>query len=100
MTRSELVAAVYAELAYKIEPPALKETIRAVVDTIFEEITEALAKGERVELRDFATFTTRQSRARIGRNPRTGEPVAVPEKHKVYFRPGRAIQARLNQDAE
>ena len=73
MTRSELVAAVYAEHGRNHGPSKItRKDICAVVDTIFEDITVALAKGERVE---------------------------VPEKHKVYFRPGRAIQARLNQDA-
>lgn len=59
-------------------------------------LSAALANGDRVELRDFGTFCIRSSEARTGRNPRTGKQVIVPARAHVQFRPGKAMQARLN----
>ena len=64
--------------------------------TIFDQITAALARGERVELRGFGAFTMRRRNARIGRNPRTHETVQVDEKTKPSFKAGREMLRRLN----
>ena len=61
-----------------------------------EEISSALAKGERVELRGFGAFSVKERKARIGRNPRTGEPVEVNEKFIPYFKTGKQLRERLN----
>ena len=65
--------------------------------TIFDQITGALARGERVELRGFGAFTVKQRNARIGRNPRTGEEVPVDEKAVPFFKAGKEMRGRLNR---
>ena len=93
MIRSELV------LALAKENPDLKaDEVEKVVDVFFDEITNRLADGGRVELRGFGAFSTRAREARQGRNPRTGEAVAVPGKRVPYFKPGKEIRDRLNAD--
>jgi len=70
--------------------------VERIVTTIFEEITDALAQRERVELRGFGAFSTRGRDARKGRNPRTGEAVDVSAKSVPYFKPGKEMRERLN----
>ena len=91
MIRSELLQAMA-----KDNPELRPEEIEQVVDIFFDEIVERLAEGGRVELRGFGTFTTRQREARSGRNPRTGQTVAVPSKRVPYFKPGKEMRERLN----
>jgi len=74
------------------------EEIERVVDVFFDEIARRLADGGRVELRGFGAFSTRERNARKGRNPRTGETVAVAEKRVPYFKPGKEMRQRLNTD--
>ena len=75
MTKSELIAALAADNAH-----LRGADVEVIVATIFDQITEALARGERVELRGFGAFTIKHRDARTGRNPRTGEAVPVDEK--------------------
>ena len=93
MIRSELLQALARD-----NPELRAEEIEQVVDIFFEEITKRLAEGGRVELRGFGAFSTRERKARQGRNPRTGETVAVPEKRVPYFKPGKEMRERLNAD--
>ncbi len=93
MIRSELLA----ELA-KENPGLRAEEIEKIVNVFFDEISARLAKGGRVELRGFGSFSTRDRDARKGRNPRTGESVDVPGKQVPYFKPGKEMRARLNAD--
>lgn len=93
MIRSELLQALSAD-----NPDLRPEEIEQVVDIFFEEITQRLAEGGRVELRGFGTFSTRERDARVGRNPRTGEKVDVPAKRVPYFKPGKEMRERLNPD--
>ena len=67
-----------------------------MVSALFDSITDQLAQGGRVELRGFGAFSTRQRDARIGRNPRTGDPVSVNAKRVPYFKPGKEMRERLN----
>ena len=67
-----------------------------IVGAILEEIVEALSRGDRVEIRGFGVFAVKQRKARVGRNPRTGEQVEVKEKMVPYFKPGKEMRARLN----
>ena len=62
----------------------------------FDEITDSLTKGERVELRGFGAFSVKKRPARTGRNPRTGEPVHVEEKHVPFFKTGKELRDRVN----
>ena len=91
MIRSELVAAVGSDHA-----DLSSEEVDRIVDCIFEAIGSRLAGAGRVELRGFGTFTTRARNARSGRNPRTGDVVAVSAKRVPYFKPGKEMRARLN----
>jgi integration host factor subunit beta len=93
MIRSELLQALARE-----NPGLRAEEIEKIVNVFFDEIAQRLAKGGRVELRGFGSFSTRQRDARKGRNPRTGESVDVPGKNVPYFKPGKEIRARLNSD--
>jgi len=92
---------IRSELLQKLadDNPELRiEEIERIVDIFFNQITQRLAEGGRVELRGFGAFSTRERRPRKGRNPRTGEPVDVPAKRVPYFKPGKEMRARLNTD--
>lgn len=91
MIRSELVQT----LATENGDLSLRE-IERIVDIFFDEISERLAQGGRVELRGFGAFSTRSRSARTGRNPRTGETVDVDAKRVPYFKPGKEMRVRLN----
>ena len=86
MIRSELVARIAAQ-----NPHLYPHEVEVVVGTILNRITSALADGDRVELRDFGTFATKEMRARTGRNPRTGKTVAVEAKAHIHFKPGKGM---------
>jgi integration host factor subunit beta len=92
MTKSELIA----ELA-NANPHLRGADIELIVATIFEEITRALTRGERVELRGFGAFTIKRRNARTGRNPRTGETVPVDEKAVPFFKAGKELRERVNR---
>ena len=70
--------------------------IERIVNIILEEIIDALARGDRVELRGFGAFTVKHRAPRVGRNPRTGAAVKVEEKHVPFFKTGRELRDRLN----
>lgn len=91
MTKSELIA----ELA-SANPHLRAQDVETIVATIFEEITFALARGERVELRGFGAFTVKHRDARTGRNPRTGASVDVDEKSVPFFKAGKELRLRVN----
>ena len=91
MIRSELVQIIAQE-----NPGLTTVEIEKIVDLFFREIVDRLASGGRVELRGFGAFTTRARDARTGRNPRTGEQVAVSAKKVPYFKPGKEMRERLN----
>ncbi len=93
MIRSELLAALA-----KDNPDLRAEEVEQVVDIFFDEISQRLAEGGRVELRGFGAFSTRERKARKGRNPRTGEQVDVPAKRVPYFRPGKEMRRVLNDE--
>ncbi len=91
MIRSELIQKVAAA-----NPHLFQRDVERIVATIFDEITEALARGDRVELRGFGAFSVKKRDARNGRNPRTGESVPVEEKHVPFFKTGKLLRDRLN----
>lgn len=91
MTKSELIALLATENPHLRQPD-----IELIVATIFDEITAALARGDRVELRGFGAFTAKRREARTGRNPRTGAAVPVAGKAVPYFKPGKELRERVN----
>ena len=91
MTKSELIA----ELA-GANPHLTAKDVELIVSTVFDEITAALSRGDRVELRGFGAFTVKHRNARTGRNPRTGSAVAVDEKSVPFFKAGKELRERVN----
>jgi len=91
MIKSELIARLV-----EANPHLYQRDVERIVNTIFDEITNALADGNRVELRGFGAFSVKHRPKRIGRNPRTGDTVNVPEKHVPYFKTGKDLRERLN----
>lgn len=95
MTKSELIQRI-AEL----NPHLYHRDVERIVTTIFDEIAEALARGDRVELRGFGAFSVKRRDARVGRNPRTGDAVHVAEKHVPFFKTGKLLRDRLNTESQ
>ena len=93
MTKSELIARI-AEL----DPRLPHDDAVRIVETVFAEIAGALARGDRVELRGFGTFSVTRRAARTARNPRTGQAVEVLERLLPRFRTGKNLRARLNAE--
>lgn len=94
MIKSELV-----QRLAEANPHLYQRDVERIVATIFDEITKALARGDRVELRGFGAFSVKARPARTGRNPRTGEPVEVTEKSIPFFKTGKELRERLNGGA-
>jgi integration host factor subunit beta len=94
MTKSELIQ----RLAER-NPHLYQRDVERIVSTIFDEISDALSRGDRVELRGFGAFSVKRREARLGRNPRTGASVQVGEKRIPFFKTGKEMRARLNNGA-
>ena len=94
MTKSELIQ----RLAER-NPHLLHRDIERIVQTVFDEIADALSEGNRVELRGFGAFSVKNRTARTGRNPRTGTAVSVDAKRVPYFKTGKELRERLNGKA-
>ena len=95
MTKSELIL----RLAEK-NPHLYQRDVERIVSTIFDEVSTALARGDRVELRGFGAFSVKARDARTGRNPRTGASVAVSAKAVPFFKAGKLLRDRLNGEGE
>lgn len=94
MTKSELVQ----RLAEMYPDPRLyHRDFERVVNKVFDEISDALSRGDRVELRGFGAFSVRPRGARVGRNPRTGASVQVSKKFLPFFKTGKELRERINQ---
>jgi len=94
MTKADLI-----EEVSRVVEMTRKES-EVIVDTIFRHIVEALRKGDKVEIRGFGSFRTRERRGRIGRNPKTGERVEVPPKRVPYFKPSKELKELVNAGPE
>ena len=91
MTKADLIDEVS-----KLSNLTKKET-ETIVNTIFDNITDALAKGDKVELRGFGSFRIRRRDSRTGRNPKTGAGVVVPAKRVPHFKPGKELRELINR---
>lgn len=91
MTKSELILRIAEQ-----NPHLYQRDVERIVSTIFDEISSALMRGSRVELRGFGAFSVKKRGSRLGRNPRTGESVAVSEKQIPFFKTGKELRERLN----
>lgn len=92
MTKSELISAI----AEKVKMS--KSDVESVVNTVFSVISEELSKKSEVRLVGFGTFKTRYSAARVGKNPKTGEPIQVSASYVPVFKPGQALKDGINKD--
>lgn len=90
MTKSELI-----QRLSKRYPHLYQRDIEVLVNTMFEEITNALGAGNRVELRGFGAFSVREREARAARNPKNGAMVKVGKRHAIYFRTGKELRERV-----
>jgi len=94
MTKSELV-----EIITERQEGITHKEAEVVVNTILSVIGDALADGDHVELRGFGSFTTKERRSRMGRNPKTGTSVMVPAKLVPHFKPGKLLRERVDSPA-
>jgi integration host factor subunit beta len=94
MTKSDLIE----KLAERLKLP--KGKAETIVNTIFESMETALARGERIEIRGLGSFEVRSYKAYEGRNPRTGEPVGVQPKRLPFFKVGKELKERVNESRE
>ncbi|MEL6794503.1 MAG: integration host factor subunit beta [Pseudomonadota bacterium] len=93
MIKSELIQKLADE-----NPHLYQRDVERIVSSVFDEITDALARGDRVELRGFGAFSVKHRDARTGRNPRTGESVEVPAKRAPFFKTGKDLRDRMNDN--
>ena len=91
MTKSELISYLA-----EANPHLYQRDVERIVTTVFSEITAALSRGDRVELRGFGAFSVKHRASRIGRNPRTGDAVQVSAKSVPYFKTGKNLREMLN----
>lgn len=95
MLRSELVEALSKKL-----PDLQPRDVELAVNCMIEQMIEALESGERIEIRDFGSFSLRTRPARIARNPKTGESVSLTAKAVAHFKPGKQMRDRVNDSRE
>lgn len=93
MIKSELVQKLADQ-----NPHLYHRDVEAIVNAILDEISDAMARGDRVELRGFGAFSVKHRPARTGRNPRTGDQVQVEEKSTPFFKTGKEMRERMNPD--
>ncbi len=89
MTKKDIVLKIADETGLK------QADVKLVVQKTFDIITEALAMGDKIELRNFGVFKIKERRPRVGRNPRTGEAVPVPPRRVVVFKPGLEMKSKI-----
>ncbi|MGF7158871.1 integration host factor subunit beta [Rhodoligotrophos appendicifer] len=95
MIKSELILHIAQQ-----NPHLYQRDVERIINTILNEIRDALARGDRVELRGFGAFSIKERQARTARNPRTGTPVSVGAKRVPYFKTGKDLRDRLNTEGE
>src|SRR5688572_7572179 len=94
MTKSSLIQVIASKM-----PHLSARDVEIVVNTMFDAMTEALCKNDRIEIRGFGSFSIRHRRARTGRNPKTGESISVPAKRVPFFTVGHELRERVNAGA-
>jgi integration host factor subunit beta len=92
MTKSQLIEAIVAGGEHP------RKVVEVAVNTIFDAMVEALCAGERIEIRGFGNFTVREYKAYTGRNPKTGEQVDVAAKRMPFFKVGKDLRERINDE--
>ncbi len=95
MTKSELIDALAADQRH-LAHRDVEDSVSALLD----KMGKALTTGNRIEIRGFGSFSLRHRESRVGRNPKTGDTVSVPEKYIPHFKPGVSLRDRVNQSGE
>ena len=95
MTKSELI-----EVIAQKQPHLAYKDVELSVKTMLEQMSQTLATGERIEIRGFGSFSLHYRPPRIGRNPKTGDAVALPGKYVPHFKPGKELRERVDQPAK
>jgi len=95
MTKSELIEQLAAKQTH-----LMHKDVELAVKLVLDQISNALARDERVEIRGFGSFALHHRPARVGRNPKTGEPVQIPPKRVPHFKPGKEMRERVNALAQ
>lgn len=95
LTKSELI-----EIIARKQPHLAHKDVEMAVKTIIEEMSNALATGDRIEVRGFGSFSLHFRPPRVGRNPKTGESVALPGKHVPHFKPGKELRDSVNDNKD
>ena len=90
MKKADLVDAIAGKSG------APKAQVQQLVEDVFELMADALSRGDKIDLRGFGTFSVRESAARTGRNPQTGEPIQIPARKTPAFKPGKELKDRCN----
>mgnify|MGYP006444232305 CR=1 FL=1 len=93
MTKSELIEKV-SDLFEQYK----KRDVERAINTIFDSMKEALIQEQRIEIRGLGTFKVKEREARLGRNPKSGEGVDIPDRKIPFFKAGRALKVKLNED--
>ena len=93
MTKSELIDLISVKLA-----ELSKKDVAIAVNTVFDSMTDALVKEDRIEIRGFGSFRVKHRKSRDGRNPKTGDPVKVPNKRIPFFTVGKELKEKLNHE--
>lgn len=92
MTKSELIEALSLKQTH-----LMQKDVELAVKSVLDQISNALARQERVEIRGFGSFALHHRPARVGRNPKTGAPVTIPAKYVPHFKPGKEMRERVNE---
>ncbi len=95
MTKSEII-----ELIARRQTQFSQKDIELAVNQIVDSMIETLSQGERIEIRGFGSFSLHYRKARVGRNPKTGETVSLPDKRVPHFKPGKSLRERVDQSKE
>ena len=96
LTKSALIDCICQTYRRKNGAELTPEDIDLAVRTVLNVMTDALADGERIEIRGFGSFSLHYRKARIGRNPKTGESVGLSERYVPFFKPGKELRSRVN----
>ncbi len=89
MTKKDIVVKISEETGFK------QVVVKKIVHKVFDKMLEALLEGDRIEIRNFGIFKVKRRKARIGRNPKTNQPVPVPERRTVVFKPGLEMKQKI-----
>ena len=95
MTKSELI-----ELIARKQTQFSQKDVEIAVNQILDAMIDTLSQGERIEIRGFGSFSLHHRKARVGRNPKTGETVKLDDKRVPHFKPGKALRERVDESKE